>query len=444
MRKIIVIILCLSIWLVLSIWLFSCVERKDGDGIKDCNTEGSNTDNHNTGVVNAPPMVHITSPSYFATFPDSGFVHFQGIGIDQEDGELTGDSLHWISSPDGYTGNGPSFSCELSAGIHMIILEAVDSDGAVSRESTVVIITASQSDDAPADQPAQIRNAQVELYGYITKIRDCDGYIELLGELKNSGSVDATFCKITFTFRDDEGDILGSAYTYVQGTNKTIKAIPSMDFENNAVLEPSKPNNIGGFMLFTDIPYETVSHYEYAIEWREDATSSPDANLTMEDGEIASSDNDDGFLELSGKIKNTGNTPAILGYITFILKDSAGDVIGMAPLNPVRGTMMRLPNGCLTDNAVLPGGTGTFTTWSITLFSSEVSSYDYKIKWFDCHEAASSQKMRTLFPDVGNNPDLINNIDQYDLKIIWKQEDKETDRLKEKVRKAKGSLAGVN
>jgi len=444
MRRVIVLILCLSLLLCLSLWLFGCVEEKNGDEIKSDNTE-----NNNTGVVNTHPMVNITSPSYFATFSGSDPVNFKGIGIDQEDGELTGDSLQWVSSPSGYTGTGSSFSCLLPAGIQMITLKAVDSEGATSSESTIVIITPGQSDDTPADQPPQTRNAQVELHGYITKMRDCEECIKLLGELKNSGSVDATFCKITFTFKDDDGNDLGSAYTYVQGTNKTINTIPEIAFENNAVLEPSEPNNLGGFMLFTDIPYEKVSHYEYAIEWREDVTSSPDANLIV-DGSISSSETESSSdpelwsLQYSGKIKNTGNRTAILGYITFILKNSDGDVIDIAPLNPIIGKTIHLPNGDSTNTAVLPNGTGTFTTWSGTLYLGEASSYDYKIKWFDYHETTSSQRMRGLSSDFMNNSDLINNIDQYDPKILWKKEDKATDELKEKLQKGKIALSRVD
>jgi len=297
------------------------------------------------------------------------------------------------------------------------------------------------TDDQPQptdDQPQPTHKANVELYGSIREVIDSDGDIELLGELKNTGDIDATFCKITLTFKDNEGNNIESdpSFTYVQGTNKTITAL---DYENNAVLEPTEPNNIGAFMLFTDIPYKYGIHYDYAIEWREDETSSPDANLIV-DGSISSSETGDGFLELSGKVKNTGTAIAKDGYIIFILKDSTGGVIGIAPLNPIKGTTIDLPDGGSTDTAVSPHGTGTFTTCSIMLYPSEVSSYDYKIKWLDYHEPAGSQRMRETSSGFINNPDLIDNIDQYDPKVLWKEGDRETDRLKEKLQKGKKTV----
>jgi hypothetical protein len=321
-------------------------------------------------------------------------------------------------------------------------IESSNTENSNTKNSSSSNSSSNNNNNLSDDQPQPTHKANIELYGSIREVIDDEGDIELLGELKNTGDIDATFCKITFTFKDDEGNNIesDSSFTYVQGTNKTIT---TLDYENNAVLEPTEPDNIGAFMLFTDIPYKYGIHYDYAIEWREDETSSPDANLIV-DGSISSSETGVGFLELSGKIKNTGNAIAIGGYIIFILKDSTGGVIGVAPLNPIRGATIDLPDDGSTDTAVSPHGTGTFTTCSIMLYPSEVSSYDYKIKWLDYHETASSQRMRETSSGFINNPDLIDNIDQYDPKVLWKEGDKETDRLKEELQKGKKTVQGTD
>ena len=225
MRRVAILILCLSLWLCSSLLLYGCIDEKGEDEIKGSNTETNNPKgNDNDGVNTSPANVEL---------------------------------------------------CDLR------------------------------------------------------QVTDRDGCIELFGELKNTGGRDATFCKVTFTFKNRYGspipfqDPWGNTYesvdAYVQGTNKTITAINSGYKESNAVLEP---DGTGMFVLFTYIPFDPYVYPTLvAIDWREDETTFPDANLIV-DGSISSSETENGFLELSGKVKNRGNTTAISGYITFILKGS--------------------------------------------------------------------------------------------------------------------------
>ncbi len=66
---------------------------------------------------------------------------FNGEVFDYEDGNLTGTSLNWTSSKDGYLGNGSAINkTGLSTGTHTITLTAEDSEDFVTTSSIDIII----------------------------------------------------------------------------------------------------------------------------------------------------------------------------------------------------------------------------------------------------------------------------------------------------------------
>ena len=82
--------------------------------------------------TNQPPTATITSPGNGSAYEHGESISFVGSATDPEDGTLTGASLQWSSSLDGFLGTGGSFSVsDLSAGAHTIRLVATDSKGAV-------------------------------------------------------------------------------------------------------------------------------------------------------------------------------------------------------------------------------------------------------------------------------------------------------------------------
>ena len=76
-----------------------------------------------------------------------------------------------------------------------------------------------------ATQPPASQEAKVVLYGSINETEDYNDDIELLGELQNIGNIDAAFPEITFTFKDSFGKVIGTDYTYVHGSCKTLVLI---------------------------------------------------------------------------------------------------------------------------------------------------------------------------------------------------------------------------
>ena len=96
----------------------------------------------NSTVVNHFPNASIISPVNRMNFTKGQYIAFEGAGTDEEDGELSGYSLIWISSIDGIIGNGCTFRMSnLSAGNHTVSLTAIDSGGLadVSRVSITVL-----------------------------------------------------------------------------------------------------------------------------------------------------------------------------------------------------------------------------------------------------------------------------------------------------------------
>ena len=92
------------------------------------------------------PTVQILAPSVGAVGPDTTLT-FQASAIDPEDGTLDGSSLRWFSNLDGLIGTGAQFqavlsdpvvACNPKTVLHIITLQATDSDGHVVTETTQV------------------------------------------------------------------------------------------------------------------------------------------------------------------------------------------------------------------------------------------------------------------------------------------------------------------
>ena len=92
--------------------------------------------------TNTAPVAQITSPADGGTFTTSDNITFSGIGSDNEDGYLSGDSMEWHSNINGKIGTGESFTSDaLSAGSHQITLIATDSGDATGTDTVVITVT---------------------------------------------------------------------------------------------------------------------------------------------------------------------------------------------------------------------------------------------------------------------------------------------------------------
>ena len=92
--------------------------------------------------TNTAPVAQITSPAQGSAFTTSDDIAFAGIGSDNEDGYLSGESMVWHSSINGEIGRGETFTTDaLSAGTHQITLTVTDSAEAAGTDTVEITLT---------------------------------------------------------------------------------------------------------------------------------------------------------------------------------------------------------------------------------------------------------------------------------------------------------------
>ncbi len=92
-------------------------------------------------VGNNAPEARIMDPAAGQVYQVGDTIIFNGSAFDLEDGNLTGNSLVWISSRQGELGTGGFFMRDdLMPGEHLITLTAIDSDGATGTVSRTIAV----------------------------------------------------------------------------------------------------------------------------------------------------------------------------------------------------------------------------------------------------------------------------------------------------------------
>ena len=94
------------------------------------------------GPVDLTPTATIVSPSLGDTFLTSDSIAFSGSANDPDGGPMAGVSLVWVSNLDGELGTGASINASLSAGNHVIALDATDSEGVTVSAFVGIIVEA--------------------------------------------------------------------------------------------------------------------------------------------------------------------------------------------------------------------------------------------------------------------------------------------------------------
>ncbi|MBI2576674.1 hypothetical protein HYV84_05655, partial [Candidatus Woesearchaeota archaeon] len=95
----------------------------------------------NATINPAPPVPTIYSPAAGSIFAQIDSIIFNGTAADYEDGTLSGNSLNWTSSKNGFLGTGPFLNLtNLSMGTHLITLNANDSTSRVGTSSLNIIV----------------------------------------------------------------------------------------------------------------------------------------------------------------------------------------------------------------------------------------------------------------------------------------------------------------
>ena len=121
----------------------------DSQGFTGTDTVNVEVKTYVPPVNNTAPVATIVSPLNGSVYNPPDNILFNGSGVDFEDGVLSGVSLVWTSSIDGFIGSGNSFIRTLSLGNHTVILTVTDSQGLTGTDSVNVEVRTVTANTAP-------------------------------------------------------------------------------------------------------------------------------------------------------------------------------------------------------------------------------------------------------------------------------------------------------
>jgi PKD repeat protein len=131
------------------------------------------------------------------------------------------------------------------------------------------------------------------------------GYFYVVGEVLNSANTNVEFVKIVATFYDEDNEMIGSSFTYIE-------------------IDVLTPNQKSPFELNNYPDNLIVDHYELSLQYRETS------NLPYNQVEVLShkSSVEYGYYKVIGEVQNTGNNSIEFVKIVVTFYSSSGTVIG--------------------------------------------------------------------------------------------------------------------
>ena len=156
-------------------------------------SDGANTGQDDADAVfevqSKVPEPMIVVPADQAVFFLHDLLLMEGDALDAEDGALSGTALTWTSSLDGVIGSGTDVNTtSLSAGVHLITLQADDSDANVA--TTSITITVSGDEDADGDGVGTGTDNCPELYNPSQDDLDTNGVGDACDDADADGYAD--------------------------------------------------------------------------------------------------------------------------------------------------------------------------------------------------------------------------------------------------------------
>ena len=203
---------------------------------------------------------------------------------------------------------------------------------------------------------------------YVTQ--DSSGNIKILGELQNVGNGDVSFVEITYTFRDASGTLLDIDYTYAYGSSKRLSSIVT-----DTILSP---NEVGSFLMFTNVPYNLVNSMSYVISFENYDTTPLIAEINLY-GSLVKQEDAFGEMEIIGELKNVGSLLAYFVHFVPTVKNSVGQVIDVG-FTYINGVTVELDSSITTDTGLYPRQIASFKRYTSAEYS-EVDNVTYKINW---------------------------------------------------------------
>lgn len=104
--------------------------------------------------------------------------------------------------------------------------------------------------------------AEIILHGELVEREDFFGDLEILGELKNVGSLLAYFVKFVSTAKNNVGQVIDVASSYINGV--TVELDSGITTDTGLY-----PNQIASFKIYSSAEYSEVDNVIYKINWNE-------------------------------------------------------------------------------------------------------------------------------------------------------------------------------
>ena len=104
--------------------------------------------------------------------------------------------------------------------------------------------------------------AEIILYGELVEREDFFGDLEILGELENVGSLLAYFVKFVSTAKNNVGQVIDVASSYINGV--TVELYSGITTDTGLY-----PQEIASFKIYSSAEYSEVDNVTYKINWNE-------------------------------------------------------------------------------------------------------------------------------------------------------------------------------
>ena len=125
------------------------ITLKAKDSAVAFDTASINVSVNSSTPFNSRPVASISAPAGNVTFLTSDSITFTGSAFDDQDGQLSGNTLVWTSNIDGQIGTGESFSASLSPGNQIISLLATDNHGDIGTATVSITVNEAPTNEAP-------------------------------------------------------------------------------------------------------------------------------------------------------------------------------------------------------------------------------------------------------------------------------------------------------
>ena len=202
--------------------------------------------------------------------------------------------------------------------------------------------------------------------------QDDAGNLVILGAVQNAWRAGiATFVEITARIFGNNGQLLGTDSTFINGRSRRLV---SSQMVTDTTLASGQT---GCFALFTNIPRNRVKRVAFQTMFDNVQTERLSGRVNRAGNLVKT--NQAGNLKVSGRLRNAGNRPTYLNQIALDVRNMGGRVIDCDTAF-VMGSSATLPNGAKTQTGLKPGEVKPFATMTRAPFA-QVDALTTWVTW---------------------------------------------------------------